>query len=372
MSSKLSNEIIDSRLISSDMPIKRKGQYKLYNTKIEWECLICCYCWLTAPAEIFTNNHGCPRCAGNTRLTNEEIDRRLEGRNIERVGDCKGALKKISWKCLVCGHFWDATPSGITSQHKGCPKCAPTFPLTNEDIDRRLVGRDIQRISDYFNANSIMVWKCLVCQNEWEARSRTVINQEKGCPSCAGNRPLTNADVDRRLADRSVERVDDYKNMVSDMTWKCLSCSNTWLATAQHVLNNKSGCPLCNTLGMNERLLASILDATGIQYEHDLSIRKLKSGEVERFEVDFYLPQYNYVVEYNGIQHYEPTRFGGVTMKVAEAKFVKQTGRDIYVRQFCKDNNINLLEIDGRVYKNQKLETFFTNWLNNLQEESKS
>jgi hypothetical protein len=202
-----------------------------------------------------------------------------------------------------------------------------------------------------------------MCQDNWTALARTIINQEKGCPGCAHNRPLTNEDVDRRLMDRGIERIDDYENMISKMSWKCLLCSNIWLATSQHVLNNESGCPKCNTIGMNERLLVSILDASNIKYEHDLSIKKLNTNEKKRFEVDFYLPEYNYVVEYNGIQHYEPTRFGGITIKKAKENFIKQQNRDSYVRRFCEENNINLLEIDGRAYKNERLKIFFMEWL---------
>lgn len=45
-------------------------------------------------------------------------------------------------------------------------------------------------------------------------------------------------------------------------------------------------------------------------------------------------------VKYNGIQHYNPKMaFGG------SFKFERQQARDEYVRQYCKDNNIKLIEI---------------------------
>lgn len=56
--------------------------------------------------------------------------------------------------------------------------------------------------------------------------------------------------------------------------------------------------------------------------------------------VDFYLPDYNAIIEYNGIQHYIPTEhFGG------ELQFNQQIKRDTDLRQYCKNNNISLLEI---------------------------
>lgn len=59
--------------------------------------------------------------------------------------------------------------------------------------------------------------------------------------------------------------------------------------------------------------------------------------------IDFYLPEYNTFVEYNGIQHYNPKMaFGG------SFKFERQQARDEYVRQYCKDNNIKLIEIRSK------------------------
>lgn len=56
--------------------------------------------------------------------------------------------------------------------------------------------------------------------------------------------------------------------------------------------------------------------------------------------VDFYLPDFNTMVEYNGIQHYEPVyKFGGVMA------FHSQQKRDARLRTYCEQNNITLIEI---------------------------
>lgn len=55
---------------------------------------------------------------------------------------------------------------------------------------------------------------------------------------------------------------------------------------------------------------------------------------------DFYLPDYNICIEYNGEQHYKPIeRFGGTN------GFKEQQIRDNIKRQYCKDNGIKLIEI---------------------------
>ena len=49
-------------------------------------------------------------------------------------------------------------------------------------------------------------------------------------------------------------------------------------------------------------------------------------------------------IEYNGIQHYKPVEFFG-----GEEKFRKQVERDNNLRQYCKENNIRLLEYSYQI-----------------------
>lgn len=63
--------------------------------------------------------------------------------------------------------------------------------------------------------------------------------------------------------------------------------------------------------------------------------------------VDFYLPDENLVIEYNGQQHYFPVEwFGG------QKAFEQQQERDHALRLYCKEHEINLLEISYLEEKN--------------------
>lgn len=56
--------------------------------------------------------------------------------------------------------------------------------------------------------------------------------------------------------------------------------------------------------------------------------------------IDFYLPDYNIAIEYNGQQHYIAKEYFG-----GELFLYHQRQRDEFVRNYCKDNNIELIEI---------------------------
>ena len=70
---------------------------------------------------------------------------------------------------------------------------------------------------------------------------------------------------------------------------------------------------------------------------------------------DFYLPEYNTVIEYQGIQHYVQKAFG----KTIE-EFLEQQKRDQIKRVFCKKNNIQEIEISYL----QNVEKVLEEWYN--------
>lgn len=65
-----------------------------------------------------------------------------------------------------------------------------------------------------------------------------------------------------------------------------------------------------------------------------------KSLNRDNFIVDFYIPEINTIIEYDGEQHYQSIdHFGGYE------KFVERVYRDRCLEDYCRDNNIKLLRI---------------------------
>ncbi len=68
--------------------------------------------------------------------------------------------------------------------------------------------------------------------------------------------------------------------------------------------------------------------------------------ELGRLSYDFYLPNENLLIEYNGIQHYEAVElFGG------EEQFKKQQKNDKLKKEFAENNEVKLLTISYKDYK---------------------
>jgi hypothetical protein len=109
-----------------------------------------------------------------------------------------------------------------------------------------------------------------------------------------------------------------------------------WIATPNDILDG-CGCPSCSS-SKGEIEIESILRANNIIYTKNKTFIGCKYKNLLKF--DFYLPDLNICIEYDGIQHFKsiPT-FGG------DKVFKENKLRDKIKNKFCKSNNIKLLRI---------------------------
>ena len=96
------------------------------------------------------------------------------------------------------------------------------------------------------------------------------------------------------------------------------------------------GCPVCNE-SHGERLIRSYLDKNHIKYEPQKRFKGLKDKKLLSY--DFYLPKKNVLIEYQGLQHYESTKYFG-----GNERLEKQQYHDKLKREYAKNNGYILLE----------------------------
>lgn len=89
---------------------------------------------------------------------------------------------------------------------------------------------------------------------------------------------------------------------------------------------------------MGERNIREILLENNQTFEEQYKFQDCKN--IRPLPFDFYLPDKNICIEYQGRQHYMAVDyFGGVD------SFNKQQYNDNIKRQYCTENNIELVEI---------------------------
>lgn len=285
---------------------------------------------------------------------------------IKRLSDVVRQKDYVLWRCLKidCGYEWEATPGMIIHKNSGCPKCAGNAKITNDSVDYILLTnkRTIKRIEDVGRDNTKIKWQCLICDYIWSAPP-SGIKYGHGCLRCAGYLPVTNEIMDTFIFDNKlmIERLDDMKKCSDPIKWKCLKCQHIWIARPNGIRNMQSGCPICNKAGLNEKIVYQFLLDKNIEFVSQFKIDNDYTAK-RFFWVDFYIPKLNLFIEYNGIRHYQVKKFKGLTKARAEENFPLQVKRDEYVRKYADDHNINLLEIDGRTLQKKKLINFLENY----------
>ena len=121
--------------------------------------------------------------------------------------------------------------------------------------------------------------------------------------------------------------------------WKCkCECGNYKIALGKSLragLVNSCGC----MHSKGEQIVQNILTILNINFETQKSFPNLRSDKDYPLFFDFYLPDFNTCIEYQGEQHYKQTRL------FTEEEFELALRRDELKRQYCINNNIVLIEI---------------------------
>ena len=115
-------------------------------------------------------------------------------------------------------------------------------------------------------------------------------------------------------------------------------------APRAHIRKGGAGswCPLCKE-SKGEKKIAAWLVAREISISREHSFEGCRYVNLLRF--DFYLPQHNVCIEYDGEHHYVDNDQWLGAGKLAETK-----KRDAIKDQYCKDNGIRLIRISYKEF----------------------
>ena len=275
------------------------------------------------------------------KLSLETVQQRIckIHQNIKIIGNYVNTHTKVLCKCINCGYEWSPTPDKLL-QGRGCPCCSKRIKGTKESLQKDLDKNNkfIKVIGNYKDRNTPIEVMCNKCNYIWKARPYDLINK-CGCPKCSQKVPPTQIEVIQRINKVSpyIQVLSKYINANTPIKCKCKKCNCEWEAIPGNLFHG-TGCPRCKE-SKGERTIESILISNGVNYIRQYFIKN-PFGNNKNVYIDFYLPDYNTFIEYNGEQHYIPVEhFGG------KIQFNKQIERDQNLRSYCKNNNIKLIEI---------------------------
>jgi hypothetical protein len=261
----------------------------------------------------------------------------------------------------------------------GCPECIKikrakilternknnTLPINH--IDQYIIDNNLQieRLTDCNNVLEEADFRCKIHKEiTWKTTSCDVKRNRGGCPKCGHQNMIdklkfSNEEVDQCIKDLglSIERVDNYDNNYTDMRWRCKVRNKIFVKKFGRIKRRPDeACPLCNPPKLiNEKLTGTTLNELGLKAKHRHRIYDPIFVGQAYCEVDYSLKDHNLFIEFNGSQHYEVRFFKDMNLEEANLQLARRQVRDQILRDYCAINNIRLLEIDGRKYRQDKL-----------------
>ena len=160
-----------------------------------------------------------------------------------------------------------------------------------------------------------------------------------------------------KILNPNIEALDIYVNALTPIKHKCLIDGYEWLAAPGNILYGY-GCPKCNS-SKGEKSISQWLDDNQIEYISQKKFDDCK--DIRTLPFDFYLPDYNLCIEYDGEQHFKPVNFGGISDEEASQNYKTTVQHDQIKNEFCKNNNISLLRIPFYENPHEILNNFLFN-----------
>ena len=222
-----------------------------------------------------------------------------EGRYKYDLVEYKSNHEKVQIICNECNHQWGQTPAKHKNS-RGCPKCAEKA----RDAHRRSSGH-------------------------------TTASWIKDAVALHGNR----YDYSQAV----------YKGHDKPIKIICSEHGAQELPQAYlHLSKNQMrGCPLCSsTVSKGAASVARALDELNIEYIKEWKDHDCR--DIKKLRFDYYLPDLQIVIEYDGDQHFKPGHWS-TDEEESKFQFLMLRRRDAIKSQYCKDHNISLLRVTKEI-----------------------
>lgn len=355
-----------------------KVKYVNTETKI---CIICPEhgeFWQTPHQHVGMHKQGCPKCGLEKSLRlagegkNKERNEEARNRFIEKAKEMHGNrydYSKVEYKnnytpvCIICpkhGEFWQK-PYWHAQRGYDCPKCMNHNQQNNKELARiksreffiehaKQIYGDHYDYSqmDYVDTNTKVKIICPKHGEFWQKPKNHL--RGHGCFKCSGLYK-TRKNIKELFPERaSIIHNNKYDYSKVEYTKAnenvCIICpihGEFWQRPDNHLKG--TGCPKCSE-SRGEREIAKWLDDHGVKYEREKEFDELRGVGGGNLRFDFYLPNDNTCIEFDGEQHKK-----WVKELMSEQQFFNLQENDKIKNGFCVKNGIKLFRISSKDMK---------------------
>lgn len=279
------------------------------------------------------------------RKTQEQFEKDVYerlGEDYKLLSPYPGSHGQVKMLHYPCGNEFLKNVHDIISKSSGCPYCNGAQPAKyNEQWVKEHTLAPYAYVKGYAGMKTKCWFYCSKCNTEFLQQPARLINQKiYGC-NCCVTKKKTHKEFLEELGEKCLAEysvLDEYINIDTKIRFQHLKCGTIFDIDPYHFIfrYKKIYCPICYyKKSKGEIVIAKFLTEHNILFHKEFVFPNLLNS---RF--DFYLPQYQIAIEYDGEQHFKAIEpWGG------EEQLINTQNRDEIKNQYCIDNNIKLFRI---------------------------
>ncbi len=300
--------------------------------------------------------YGCKICNKEKRLKNKfkyflkAANKIHDTRYSYDASSFVGMTKPLKIYCHDHGWF-EQLPTNHINQKQGCPACVGRGKSTSDFIiqAQSVHGKryDYSQ-TKYLKAKEKVTIICYT-HGKFEQTPNEHLNG-CGCPKCRPNARLSHEQfISRAIAVHGKKPKYDYSlveytNRITPVTIICPTHGKFEQRPEAHFKG--SGCPKCR-MSKGESKIFGELQGMKVKFEYQKSFNDCVSDKGRVLCFDFYIPEQNLLIEYDGEQH-----FGNTPPKSWNFNWKRIQQLDEIKNKWAKKNNIKLVRIPYWEYKN--------------------
>jgi very-short-patch-repair endonuclease len=255
---------------------------------------------------------------------------------------------------IICpkGHIFEQIPNDHLNGH-GCKMCVGWGIMKNNNdvfLERlkEIHGDEIVCENTVYTGHDKNV--ILYCKKHgfFEKTPKALLIKKQGCSKCGYEKSTLKRTISQETFIKKANKIHndtyDYSlvKYINSNTKVKIICPKhgEFLQYPKDHINQSHGCPFC-CVSKGEREILKYLKNNDIFYYHQYCFKDCINDKTNRKLIfDFFIPDYNLCIEFDGEQHFFPTdKFGGVE------SFNYLIYKDQIKNNYCEVNKINLLRI---------------------------
>jgi len=309
------------------------GQYKDSHFITDFQCPKCNNIFQRSPHNVWKGQILCKKCGIKKQTQTQSLTQKEAEQKFLKVGwkllsKYINNYKKVKAKCPFCDNIIEIKPQNVFSKNTkscGCTRYKISAIKNSTAIKEKSMGHLHPQLIKLWSKNNKMsifevypkgdkkyLWICEKYKHEYLMVAKNIINRKDGCPYCSGKRTLVGFND---LASQNPELTQEWHSIKNKLKptevtcmsnkkvwWKCSKCEYEWKTQICNRSNSR-GCPNCYPQSRTVEEIKKLLNEWDIDFIPEKSFDTCKDKRYLPF--DFWLPDDNLLIEYNGSQHYK-------------------------------------------------------------------